>query len=128
MASRASESSSPYGFAAPIPAEYAHLPEWQRLVELGIDADLLASALRMTPTQRLDELAARDAVFCELHGTALGRYTDFAARAVTVHAFDRDHQLIALDDLIAIKKFVARPKDLIVAAQLEAIRAARSRS
>lgn len=77
------------------------------------------SLLLVTELGRLDVL--RDV-------PPLGRYLDFASRAVTVRAFERDHRLIALDDLIAIKKHVARPKDLIVAAQLEAIRAAQRRS
>lgn len=73
------------------------------------------SLLLVTDLGRLDVL--RDV-------PPLGRYADFAPRAVTVRAFERDHRVIALDDLIAIKEHVARPKDLIVAAQLKAIRAA----
>jgi hypothetical protein len=34
-----------------------------------------------------------------------------------------EHDVIDLDDLIAVKEHVARPKDLIVAAQLRGIRA-----
>ena len=56
----------------------------------------------------------------------LGVYSDLATRATTVHVFGRELRLIALDDLIAIKEHVARPKDLIVAAQLKAIRATRT--
>jgi hypothetical protein len=48
-----------------------------------------------------------------------------AARAVTVQAFGRPCRIIGLDDLIAIEDRVARPKDVPVAAQLRAIRAAR---
>lgn len=56
----------------------------------------------------------------------LGRYADFAPRCVTVEAFGRERRIIGLDDLIAIKDHVARPKDVLVAAQLKAIRAARA--
>lgn len=34
-----------------------------------------------------------------------------------------EHDVIALDDPIAVKEHVARPKDLVVAAQLCAVRA-----
>lgn len=56
---------------APLPAEYAHLAEWRELAAMGIDATLIAASLRMTVEERLRELAARDAVFCALHGAAL---------------------------------------------------------
>jgi hypothetical protein len=36
---------------------------------------------------------------------------------------DGHHFVISLDDLIAVKEHVGRPKDLMVAAQLKAIRA-----
>ncbi len=75
------------------------------------------SLLLMTDLGRLDVL--RDV-------PPLGRYADFATRAVTVQAFGIPQRIIGLDDLIAVKEHVARPKDLIVAAQLKAIRAARS--
>lgn len=58
-------------FAAPLPAAYAHLDEWQQLLVLGIDAELLSASLRMTVEERLRGLAASDAVFCALHGVAL---------------------------------------------------------
>ncbi len=58
-------------FAAPLPAAYAHLEEWQQLPLLGIDAALLAASLRMTVEERLRGLEASDAVFCALHGIAL---------------------------------------------------------
>ncbi len=57
-------------FAAPLPAEYAHLEEWHHLLALGIDAQLLAASLRMTVDERLRELEASDAVYCALHGIA----------------------------------------------------------
>jgi hypothetical protein len=36
---------------------------------------------------------------------------------------DGEHLIIALDDLIAVKDHVGRPKDVLVAAQLRAVRA-----
>ena len=57
--------------APSIPAQWQALPEWQALVEMGIDAQLLHDSLRMSPTERLRELAERDALFCALHGVAL---------------------------------------------------------
>jgi hypothetical protein len=64
-------SESPSDFCAPLPPEYAHLPEWQALAAMGIDASLIAAALRMTVEERLRELEAQDAVYCALHGAAL---------------------------------------------------------
>jgi hypothetical protein len=58
-------------FGAPLPREYAHLPEWQALAAMGIDTTLIAAALQMTVEERLRELEAQDAVFCALHGVAL---------------------------------------------------------
>lgn len=53
----------------------------------------------------------------------VGRYADLVSRVVRMDLGGHEHDVIDLDDLIAVKEHVARPKDLIVAAQLRGIRA-----
>lgn len=52
----------------------------------------------------------------------LGGYDEIAATAVRIDISGRECAVISLDHLIMIKESVARPKDLIVAAELKAIR------
>lgn len=52
----------------------------------------------------------------------LGTYADFAGRGTQAVVHGRELTVIALDDLIAIKEHVARPKDLLVAHELRAVR------
>jgi hypothetical protein len=52
----------------------------------------------------------------------LGTYDDFVSRAVTIEVAGAPIQVISLDDLIAIKRHLRRPKDQVVLFQLEAIR------
>ncbi|MBX7116884.1 MAG: hypothetical protein K1X64_21340 [Myxococcaceae bacterium] len=52
----------------------------------------------------------------------LGDYATLAARAKRVELFGRECRILSLDDLIAVKEFVRRPKDLLVATELRAIR------
>jgi hypothetical protein len=53
----------------------------------------------------------------------IGTYERVASSALPVDVgLDIPLQLISLDDLIAVKEFVARPKDVAVAAELKAIR------
>jgi hypothetical protein len=52
----------------------------------------------------------------------VGRYAEVAATATPTPMFGASCKVIALDDLIRIKETVARPKDLLVAAELKAIR------
>lgn len=52
----------------------------------------------------------------------LSGYDEVAAHAVHIELFGRTCSVISLDHLITIKEAVARPKDLIVAAELRAIR------
>lgn len=52
----------------------------------------------------------------------VGDYERLHARAGSFTFEGHVHELCDIDDLIAIKEHVARPKDLIVAAQLRAIR------
>jgi hypothetical protein len=54
--------------------------------------------------------------------TPLGGYAELAERAQTVPLAGRPVQVIALDDLIAIKRALGRPKDILVATELEAVR------
>jgi predicted nucleotidyltransferase len=49
-------------------------------------------------------------------------YADLLPRSVRVEAFGLPLQVISLDDLIAVKEQVGRPKDLLVAAELRAVR------
>lgn len=54
--------------------------------------------------------------------TPIGNYARLAERAVPMTLAGVSVQVIALDDLIAIKRALGRPKDLLVATELEAIR------
>lgn len=54
--------------------------------------------------------------------TPIGGYAQLAARAVMMTLAGQSVQVIALDDLIAIKRALGRPKDLLVATELEAVR------
>ena len=53
----------------------------------------------------------------------VGDHARLRAAASTMTFDDGEHAVIGLDDLIAVKEHVARPKDVIVASQLRAIRA-----
>lgn len=57
----------------------------------------------------------------------IGRYERLAARATEFEIDGRMHRVIDIDDLIAVKEMVARPKDIQVALELRAIRAQRER-
>jgi hypothetical protein len=52
----------------------------------------------------------------------VGDYDRVHARAARFEFGGRSHELIDIDDLIAIKEHVGRPKDVVTAAQLRAIR------
>jgi len=54
--------------------------------------------------------------------TPIGDYARLAECAVTMTLAGVSVQVIALDDLIAIKRALGRPKDLLVSTELEAIR------
>lgn len=54
--------------------------------------------------------------------TPVGGYAYLATRAVPMTLAGVSVQVVALDDLIAIKRALGRPKDLLVATELEAIR------
>lgn len=58
----------------------------------------------------------------------LGGFEAIAERAETVRLEAREVRIIALDDLIAIKEFLGRPKDRQALYQLRAIRELRGRS
>jgi hypothetical protein len=51
----------------------------------------------------------------------LGGYDDFVSRSLTMEVDGIPVQVISLDDLIAIKQHLRRPKDQLVLIQLEAI-------
>jgi hypothetical protein len=53
----------------------------------------------------------------------VGDYARLRSESRSMRLDDGDHAIIALDDLIAVKEPVDRPKDRIVAAQLKAVRA-----
>lgn len=53
----------------------------------------------------------------------VGDYARLKEHAASMDLDDGEHLVIDLDDLIAIKEHVARPKDLLVATQLKAVRA-----
>ncbi len=56
----------------------------------------------------------------------IGEYERVRRDGIDAQLFERSCRIIGLDDLIAVKHFVRRPKDLLVAAELEAIREKRA--
>lgn len=56
----------------------------------------------------------------------VGEYARVAEGGLDVQLFERTCRIIGLDDLIDVKRHVRRPKDLLVAAELEAIRERRA--
>ena len=91
---------------------------WTRpdLGEITESAEYLATfrmLLVLTDLGHIDALRT-----CE----PIGDYDRIHARAQTMELAGRSHEIIDIDDLIAIKEHVARPKDLITATQLRAIR------
>jgi hypothetical protein len=52
----------------------------------------------------------------------VGDFSAVAVRSNELTVFGRKCRVIALDDLIAVKAYVARPKDKLVEAELRAIR------
>lgn len=69
----------------------------------------------LTPYGRLDVLGEVQPI---------GQYEIVASRAVSVTLLGYECRVMALDDLIAVKAHVARPKDKLVEQELRAIRAA----
>lgn len=57
----------------------------------------------------------------------IGGYERLAARATEFEIDGHTHRVIDIDDLIAVKEMVARPKDIQVALELRAIRSQRQR-
>ena len=51
----------------------------------------------------------------------LGTYDDFVSRTISVDLGDLSLQVMSLEDLIAVKRHIRRPKDQVVLVQLEAI-------
>lgn len=97
-----------------------HHPRHATRPDLGVirDSPEELAGFRMllveTDLGRLDVLPGCDPV---------GDYERLRSGSVPVQIDGADHRIIALDDLIAIKEHLARPKDLVVATQLRAIRA-----
>lgn len=83
----------------PIPADLAALEHFRNLSV-------------MTDLGRLDLLGE----------TPVGDFATLAEHAVPMTLAGVSVQVIALDDLIAIKRALGRPKDVLVAVELEAIR------
>jgi predicted nucleotidyltransferase len=113
----------PYGaedIATLLAALAPHHPKHATRPDLGVirdTADRLATfrmLLIETDLGRLDVLPG-----CE----PVGDFARLRGRAASIRLDDGEHYIIALDDLIAVKEHVARPKDMIVALQLKAIRA-----
>jgi predicted nucleotidyltransferase len=57
----------------------------------------------------------------------LGTYDDFVARSITLEVAGFPLRVISLDDLIAIKRHLSRPKDQLMLVQLEAIQRLRAK-
>ena len=53
---------------------------------------------------------------------SIGNFNDLKQRALTVTLFGYDCRVLSLDDLIAVKRKLKRPKDLIVLDELIAIK------
>jgi predicted nucleotidyltransferase len=52
----------------------------------------------------------------------VGNFSEVSKSAVTISIFGNECKIISLDDLIKCKKTLKRPKDMLVASELEAIR------
>lgn len=106
--------------AALLEALHPHHPKHATRPDLGVirDSPEALAKFRMllieTDLGRIDVLPQ-----CE----PVGDYTRLQSRAASMRLDDGEHLIVDLDDLITIKEHVARPKDLIVAAQLKAVRA-----
>lgn len=106
--------------AALLTALAPHRPKHATRPDLGVirDSPDRLATFRMllidTDLGRLDVLPR-----CE----PVGDYTRLCSRAASMQLDDGEHLIIALDDLIAVKDHVGRPKDVLVAAQLRAVRA-----
>lgn len=98
----------------PLQPKHLTRPDLPGIAESPAALTKFRSLLLTTRLGRLDVL--RDV-------PPLGTFGSFQARSKPVRLFGRELRLISLDDLIAVKEHVARPKDLVVAAQLRAIRA-----
>jgi len=111
---------SPENIAALLEALAPHRPKHATRPDLGVIADSpeRLAGFRMllidTDLGRLDVLPG-----CE----PVGDYARLASSAKSIALEEGLHRIIALDDLIAVKEHIGRPKDLLVAAQLRAIRA-----
>ncbi len=78
----------------------------------------LKSGLNFTLTTDLGDLDLLDEV------TGLGNYAAAKASSMPVELFDRNFDVLTLKALIASKRAAARPKDLLVLPELEALREA----
>lgn len=88
-------------------------PDLPGIAETPDELTRFRSLLLTTDLGRLDVL--RDV-------PPLGTYADLAPRAVKAIVHGRELSLIDLDDLITIKDHVGRPKDILVAHELKAVR------
>jgi hypothetical protein len=55
------------------PAALTNDPDWRIAVEMGVDVTLLEESFRMSPAERMRQLAAMDAFFVKVHGAAWRR-------------------------------------------------------
>ena len=102
------------------------------LAALGPFSPRCYQTLGKPPVQRTAEDLARfknlyfltDLGIIDLLGSLppVGDYSVVASRAVTITLFGIDVRMLSLDDLIAVKQHVGRPKDKSVEIELRAIR------
>jgi len=96
-----------------------HRPRHWTRPELGVIQDPPEFLATFRMLLLLTDLGHIDVIrTCE----PVGDYQRLHARASTMEIEGRSHELIDIDDLIAVKEHVGRPKDVVTAAQLRAIR------
>lgn len=92
--------------------------------DLKFMLDARALALGQNYTFEVDGEYALDLLS---HLEPIGTYDDLAPRTETVHFSGHSVRVIALDDLITIKRHLGRPKDRASLLELEAIKRVRER-
>ena len=106
--------------AALLTALAPHSPKHATRPDLGVVRD---SADELVTHQMLLLDTALGRIDVHSRCEPIGDHARLHAHAASMQLDDGAHLVIALNDLITVKEHLGRPKDLLVAAQLKAIRA-----
>ena len=102
------------GALAPYRPRYALTPDKRPVHHSPEELSHFNNVYLLTDIGRIDVLK---------HVEPLGAFDQLARRAETLVLYGRPIKVLALDDLIAVKAHLGRPKDKLVEAELRAIRA-----